>query len=247
MTESEKTRSDWEALAARLTSSLHLATPPVFLAFSEEASPAPQFSKPMSEATPDGRRGRVPASCVFWIEAGLNGAFSTVAADHGNCSVGLFTHGFAELDPGKEDVSALLESGWVTPEMVPAIPFVKNPPASITYGRLEAVPDGVTPDVVLLRVNGRQMMVLSDSIPGLSIEGKPQCHIVALAKEHGRPAASVGCALSRARTGMRPEEMTCALPAVQLVSLVDSIEKTAATDSVVAKYAAEDARRFAFD
>ena len=53
-----------------------------------------------------------------------------------------------------------------------------------------------------------QMMVLSDALPGMRIEGKPQCHIVALAKEHGEVAASVGCALSRARTGMRPDEMT---------------------------------------
>ncbi len=95
----------------------------------------------------------------------------------------------------------------------------------------------------MLRVNGRQMMVLSDAIPGLRIEGKPQCHIVAVAKE-GEPAASVGCALSRARTGMRPDEMTCALPAAGLEQVVEAIERTAATDSVVAKYAADDARRF---
>ena len=43
---------------------------------------------------------------------------------------------------------------------------------------------------------------------------------------------------------MRPEEMTCALPAADLERLVEAIEQTAATDSVVAKYAAEDARRF---
>jgi uncharacterized protein (DUF169 family) len=128
--------------------------------------------------------------------------------------------------------------------MVPAIPVVSARPGAITYGRLEAVPVGVEPDVVMLRVNGRQMMILSDSIPGLRIEGKPQCHIVALAKDAGTPVASVGCALSRARTGMRPEEMTCALPAGTLAGIVDQIEATAATDSVVAKYAADDARRF---
>jgi hypothetical protein len=44
---------------------------------------------------------------------------------------------------------------------------------------------------------------------------------------------------------MKPDEMTCALPAPALEALVGSIENTAATDSVVAKYAAEDARRFA--
>ena len=66
-----------------------------------------------------------------------------------------------------------------------------------------------------MRVNGRQLMVLSDAIPGLRVEGKPQCHIVAIAKQDKVPAASVGCALSRARTGMTPDEMTCALPGRQ--------------------------------
>ena len=46
-------------------------------------------------------------------------------------------------------------------------------------------------------------------------------------------------------TGFRPEEMSCALPAAELACLVRLIEETAASDSVVAKFAAEDARRFA--
>ncbi|MHB1711234.1 MAG: hypothetical protein ACYCV7_07505 [Acidimicrobiales bacterium] len=89
------------------------------------------------------------------------------------------------------------------------------------------------------------MMVLSDAIPGLRIEGKPQCHIVAVAKEQGVAAASVGCALSRARTGMKPHEMTCAIPAAEFSEVARRVAATAEMDSVVAKYAAEDARRFA--
>jgi len=42
--------------------------------------------------------------------------------------------------------------------------------------------------------------VLGSAFIELRIEGKPQCHIVALAKQQGQIAASVGCALSRART-----------------------------------------------
>ncbi|MGZ4525720.1 MAG: hypothetical protein ACXVX7_04510 [Mycobacterium sp.] len=74
----------------------------------------------------------------------------------------------------------------------------------------------------MLRANGRRLMVLSDALPGLRIEGKPQCHIVAVAKEQGEVAASVGCALSRARTGMRAEEMTCAIPAGNLGDVVQT-------------------------
>ena len=240
--------SDWRALSDRLVGALHLSTAPVFLAFgTERPGNVPEFDAPMSEPAGDGRQGRVSASCVFWMEAEKAGAgFSTVAEDHGNCSVGRLTHGFSSLEEvaGNDDVTALLSSGWVTPEMVPAIPLVAERPGAITYGRLEAVPDGVAPDVVMLRVNGRQLMVLSDSIPGLHIDGKPQCHIIAIAKDQGVPAASVGCALSRARTGMRPDEMTCALPAASLADIAGRIETTAATDTVVAKYAADDARRF---
>ncbi|HEV8065176.1 MAG TPA: DUF169 domain-containing protein [Acidimicrobiales bacterium] len=236
--------ADWSTLSARLENALHLQAAPVFMAFGRAG--APEYDAPMSEPAADGRAGRAPASCVFWVQAAEREAFTTVAADHGNCSVGLFTHGFASLDEvaGNDDVAALLASGWVTESVIPQIPSVTSRPEAITYGRLDAVPDGVSPDVVMLRVNGRQMMVLSDSIPGLSIQGKPQCHIVAIAKEQSVPAASVGCALSRSRTGMRPDEMTCALPAAGLEDTVASIEQTAATDSVVARYAAEDARRF---
>ena len=119
---------------------------------------------------------------------------------------------------------------------------MREQPGAVTYGPLADTP--VDPDVVFLRVTGRQLMVLSDAIPGLRIEGKPQCHIVAVAKEEGVPAASVGCALSRVRTGMPPTEMTCAIPAAQLAEIVASVQQHAGADSAVAKYAADDAPRF---
>jgi uncharacterized protein (DUF169 family) len=177
---------------------------------------------------------------------GATRTFSTEPEDHGNCSVGRYTHGLASLDEvaGNSDVEALLESGWVSPEAVGKIPSISVRPGSITYGPLADTPESLDPDVVLLRVNGRQLMVLSDALPGLRIEGKPQCHIVAIAKEQRVPAASVGCALSRARTAMTPDEMTCALPTGDLERIVTDIEKTAQTDTVVARYAANDARRF---
>ena len=54
-----------------------------------------------------------------------------------------------------------------------------------------------------------RLMILKDAFPSLRIEGKPQCHIIAIAMESGEIAASVGSALSRARTGMRSDELTC--------------------------------------
>jgi uncharacterized protein (DUF169 family) len=237
--------TDWSSLASELTSSLFLAAPPVAITFSDAppAEVAP-FDEPMPAPAADGRTGRVPAGCVFWIK-GAERTFSTVADDHANCSVGSMTHGFKTLDEvaGNGDVATLLETGWVTMDVVPSIPVVHERPGAVTYGPLADTP--IDPDVVLLRVNGRQMMVLSDAIPGLRIEGKPQCHVVAIAKEDGVPAASVGCALSRVRTGMQPSEMTCAIPAASLADVLASIRRNAEADAAVAKYAADDARRFA--
>jgi uncharacterized protein (DUF169 family) len=171
--------------------------------------------------------------------------FGTVAEDHGNCSVGSLTHGFKTLDEvaGNSDVAALLETGWVTMDIVPQIPVVTEKPGTVVYGPLAETP--IDPDVVLLRLNAKQLMVVSDAVPGLRIEGKPQCHIVAIAKEQGEIAASVGCALSRVRTGMPATEMTCAIPAAKVDEVVTAIERNSVADAAVAHYAADDAVRFA--
>jgi len=237
--------TDHRSLADSLSKALHLAVAPIGISFGPEAAAGvPAFDEPMSEPAPDGRAGRVPAGCVFWVRAAER-SFTTVPEDHGNCSVGRYTHGLAALEDvaGNDDVAALLESGWVDAEAVGAIPAISERPGTITYGPVAEA--ATTPDVVLLRVNGRQMMVLSDALPGLKIQGKPQCHIVAMAKEDDEVVASVGCALSRARTGMRPDEMTCALPGSRLAEVTAAVERAAAIDTVVAKYAADDARRFA--
>jgi uncharacterized protein (DUF169 family) len=236
--------NDWAALASSLTDSLHLGAPPIAITFAAEAPDGvPSFDEPMAAPTDDGRTGRVPAGCVFWMK-GAERTFATVAEDHGNCSVGSVTHGFKTLDEvaGNSDVAALLDSGWVTMDVVPSIPVVTERPGAVLYGPLADTP--VDPDVVLLRVNGKQLMTVADAWPGLRIEGKPQCHIVAIAKEQGEPAASVGCALSRVRTGMNVAEMTMAIPGPRLAEFVGSLQQTAAVDGVVARYAADDARRF---
>ena len=239
------TTQDWPSLAAALSDCLHLSTPPLAITFSDAPlEGVPMFDEPMPAPLPDGRTGRVPAGCVFWMKA-ADRTFGTVAEDHGNCSVGSMTHGFKTLEEvgSNSDVAALLESGWVTMDVVPQIPVVREKPGAVTYGPLAESP--MDPDVVLLRVNGKQLMVLSDAIPGLRVEGKPQCHIVAIAKEQGEIAASVGCALSRVRTAMPATEMTIAIPAGQVGGVIEAIERNAVADAAVARYASEDMQRFA--
>ena len=233
------------AQAESLTSLLGLSHPPLAITFSSESPDgvAP-FSSAMPEPTPDGRTGRVPAGCVFWVEA-RDKTFTTVAEDHGNCSVGSLTHGFKTLEEAATgaDVATLVESEWVTPDVFPHIPTLAEKPDFVTYGPLADASS--EPDVVFIRLNGKQAMMLHDAWPALRVEGKPQCHIIPIAKEAGEVALSVGCMLSRVRTGMSNNEVTCAIPAGKLGELLDSLQSANNADMKVAAYAAADAKRFA--
>lgn len=237
---------DWPALAAALDEELSLESAPIAITFTASDT-APEgvshYAGAMPDPTPDGRTGKVPAGCVFWIKA-TDQTFTTTAEDHGNCSVGGMTHGFKTLDEvaNNSDVAALLETGWVTLDVVPHIPVVTQRPTFVTYGPLAQTP--VDPDVVLLRLNPKQVMVMHDALPDMRLEGKPQCHIIAIAKEQNEVAASVGCMLSRVRTGLPNGQMTCAIPALRLADVIDCLRTTSVADKAVAAYAAEDARRF---
>jgi uncharacterized protein (DUF169 family) len=236
---------DHAALGAELSALLRLGVPPIGIAFRDE--PETPGVAPVGGARPaptaDGRTGAAAAPCVFWFLA-TGRTFSTVAEDHANCSVGSYTHGFKTLAEvaDKADVAALVQSGWVGEADFPRVPAVKDRPASIVYGPLDALP--VAPDVVFLRLNPKQAMVLDDALGGVRFEGKPQCHVLAIAKDEGEPAISVGCMLSRVRTGMGNGEMTCALPAAKLGETVEALRRNAETERTVAAYAAADAARF---
>ena len=233
-----------QKLAEDLVTALGLQHPPLAIRFTQEAVPGVEpFDDDMPAPTEDGRTGRVPAGCVFWMKA-EGQTFSTVAADHANCSVGSVTHGFKSLEEvgNKSDVGALVGAGWVAPEMFPAIPVVKQRYRYVSYGPLQDAVD--SPDVVFLRLNAKQAMTLSDAFPRLRFEGKPQCHIIAIAKEQEEVAISVGCMLSRVRTGMPNTEMTCAIPGTRLAEVAQQLKTTADIDATVARYASEDTRRF---
>ena len=238
------TQRRWAPLAEDLVDLLGLHAPPIAISFVAEAPPGVDaFDEPRPAPADDGRTGGVPAGCVFWMKA-VDRTFSTAREDHGNCSVGSLTHGFVSVEEvaGNSDVGALFESGWVSPEDVPGIPTVTDNPGTVVYGPLAETP--VEPDLALLRITPAQLMALSDAVPGMHLGGKPQCHIVALAKDAGEVAASTGCALSRVRTGMSESEMTVAIPGPRIAEVVDSLRATRRADAAVAGYAARDSQRF---
>jgi uncharacterized protein (DUF169 family) len=232
------------ALSDVLTDLLGLEHAPIAITFHDELPDdgVPLFDAPMSEPTEDGRSGRAAAPCVFWMHAHER-TFDTLAEDHGNCSVGRFTHGFADaadiLD--KSDVAALLDVGWVTMEAFAGVAALSRRPKGVRYGPLAEA--GATPDVVLLRVTPRQMMEINDAVD-VDWSGKPQCQILPRAADDGVIAASMGCALSRARTGMGDDELTVAVPGYRVEELIAALRPVTTADGAVVGYAVADLARF---
>lgn len=236
--------TDFRTAAADLVDILGLNAPPLAISFHTTASDVAPFGGAHPAPTEGGRTGAVAAGCVFWMKA-TERTFATDAADHANCSVGSLTHGFRTLEEvaDNEDVAALVGAEWVSPDMFPQIPTVGETPAQVVYGPLADAP--VAPDVVFLRLNGKQAMMLHDACPDIQFEGKPQCHVIPIATEQGKIALSVGCMLSRVRTGMSNNEMTCAIPAARTGEVIAALKKAVAADRQVAAYAAQDSKRFA--
>ena len=236
--------SNHQTMSDKLVELLGLTHAPIGITFCDTVpSDIPGFGASYPDKTEDGRTGAVAAGCVFWTEA-HDRTFATVPADHGNCSVGSLTHGLISLEEAatRADVQAVCEANWVTPEIFPHIPTVAEQPESIVYGPLaEATND---PDVVLLRLVAKQAMQLHSAVPSIQFEGKPQCHIIPIAREQKKPAVSVGCMLSRVRTGMNNNELTCAIPFDQLQQVIDSLEGVCEADRLVAGYASQDKKRF---
>jgi len=240
----ERTILTQTAVSDALTDLLGLEHTPIAITLHDELPDdgVPRFDEPMSELTEDGRSGRVAAPCVFWMHAHER-TFDTVAEDHGNCSVGRFTHGFVDaadiLD--KTDVASLLEVGWVTMEAFGGVASLSRRPKGVRYGPLSETTSD--PDLVLLRVTPRQMMEINDAVD-VDWSGKPQCQILPRAAEMGVIAASMGCALSRARTGMSDDELTVAVPGNRVSELVDALGPVTRADDAVVGYAEADLARF---
>ena len=238
--------ADWTDLSQRLADLLELEHAPIAITFSEEPrlseSGIEPFGGALSEPTADGRSGAVPAPCVFWMHAHTR-TFTTSPNDHGNCSVGEYTHGLVEAGDilEREDVGALLDVGWVTMEAFAGVAALERRPQAIIYAPLADTPGD--PDVVLLRLSPRQAMELGDAVQ-LNLSGKPQCQILPIAIDQDKVALSMGCALSRARTGMGDDELTCAIPPGQLGDIVANLENVVGADRQVVGYAHADAARF---
>jgi len=192
---------------------LQLTSPPVAIAFVDN----PPVGVPRVNASE-------PAGCGYWRRAAGGETFFTVADDHKRCPVGAHTHNvpMSEAEQGELMVlvQTMVDLSYLKMAEIPNIPTRKTPMQVAVYSPLADAP--VTPDVVLVRGNPRQLMLLAEAAQAAGVAadgatmGRPTCAVIPAAINADRTAASFGCVGNRVYTGAGEGDAYYAIPGSKL-------------------------------
>jgi uncharacterized protein (DUF169 family) len=208
------------APAKQLENLLELRTAPVALSF----QPTPPANIPrIAPAAPSG--------CTYWKRAAEGQTFYTEAADHYNCPIGAYTHG-VDLPPVQakeleEMVGTMIKLSYLRPEEVPSIPRRQDKFGVAVYAPLADA--SFEPDVVLVRGNAKQMMLLAEAAhaAGVGVEpgmmGRPTCAVIPEVLHSKHSVASLGCIGNRVYTGLADDELYFALPGKHVATVVEKL------------------------
>jgi len=199
---------------------LNLTSPPVAVAF-VSAAPA---GVPHVAAVE-------PAGCGYWRRAAAGEVFYTVADDHKRCPIGAHTHNVTLSPEEKQELMGLVQTmvglSYLKMEEVPQIPTRKTPLEVAVYAPLDRAP--VAPDVVLVRGNARQLMLLAEASQSAGVSGagptmgRPTCAVLPEAINTARTSASFGCIGNRVYTGAGDDEAYFAIPGAQLAVVEEQL------------------------
>lgn len=186
--------------------------------------------------TPPARLPRIdhslPAGCAYWKYASEGHAFYTTPEDHFNCPVGAFTHGVSLPEAQKTELEGLIGTmiklEYLQGEEVASIPHRHEPLRIAMYAPLED--EAFAPDVVIVRGNVRQMMLVSEAarsagiFNGADILGRPACAMIAHATDTGNAVASFACIGNRVYTNLADDELYVTIPGRSLASVLERLE-----------------------
>jgi uncharacterized protein (DUF169 family) len=199
-----------------LTELLHLTSPPVAITFVDAAPSGVQHVSAVEAA-----------GCGYWRRAAEGEVFYTAADDHKRCPVGAHTHNVTLSPTEQQELMGLVQTmvglSYLKMEDVAQIPTRKTPMKVAVYAPLAAAP--LPPDVVLVRGNAHQLMLLAEAAQAADAAGtgptmgRPTCAVLPEAINAGRTAASFGCIGNRVYTGADETEAYFAIPGAQLAAV----------------------------
>ena len=198
-----------------LTELLRLTSAPVAIAFVDTAPPGVAHVAATE-----------PAGCGYWRRAAAGEVFFTVADDHKRCPIGAHTHNvpfLSEAEQERAHGAGADDGGVVVPE--DGRRGGDSPPARLrcrsrSIRRLAVAP--LPPDVVLVRGNARQLMLLSEAAQAAGVSGtgatmgRPTCAVLPAAINSDRTASSFGCVGNRVYTGADENDAYFAIPGAHL-------------------------------
>jgi uncharacterized protein (DUF169 family) len=216
-----------------LTDLLALTSPVVSIAFTD--TPPAGVKRVASSG---------PASCDYWRQAACGETFYTVADDHKTCPIGAHTHHVATSTEEQAELMGLVQNmvglSYIRMEEVPSIPRRTTPLAVAVYSPLASAP--VKPDVVLVRGNARQLMLITEAAQVAGIAGvgpamgRPTCAVLPAAINSQTVSVSFGCVGNRVYTGATENEAYVAIPGPHLGAIVDSLRIIIHANSVLEQF-----------
>jgi uncharacterized protein (DUF169 family) len=172
-----------------------------------------------------------PAGCGYWRRAAAGEVFFTEPADHKSCPVGAHTHhvelSAAEVKELQSLVGVMVGLEYLKPSDVPQIPTMKEAFRGAVYAPLAKAP--VRPDVVLVRGNPRQLMLLAEAAQSAGVSGsgptmgRPTCAVLPESISSQKTAASFGCIGNRVYTGASDDEAYFAIPGDALAAVEERL------------------------
>ena len=223
---------DTAHIAHQLEQLLGLRSHPIAIAFREEAPVGvPRVA------------GAGPSGCSYWARAAEGDRFFTEASDHFGCPIGAYTHGIElprEQGDELENVLGMMSDvQYIQMEEVPDIPRREGQFRVAVYAPLAQSP--TAPDVVLIRGDARQVMLLAEAahaLPaaGRGMMGRPTCAAIPEAMRSNTAVASLGCIGNRVYTGLADDELYFAVPGGQVEALVRKLETIVGANRALEEY-----------
>lgn len=220
-------------LGSRLQELLGLTTSPVAIAFRDEVPAGVQHVG-----------AAAPAGCAYWKLAADGRIFYTTADDHLNCPIGAYTHG-VPLSPAKgaelnETLGFMAGLDYIRMEEVPGIPTLSAPFQFGLYAPLNVSP--FEPDLVIVRGNARQIMVLSETAsasniaPTAAAMGRPACAMIPATLNANESVTSLGCIGNRVYTSLGDDELYFTIRAADLPVIVSKLERLVTANRELENY-----------
>jgi uncharacterized protein (DUF169 family) len=129
---------------------------------------------------------------------------------------------------------------YIRMEEVAALPRVPGPFRIAVYSPLAKAP--VPPDVVVIRGNARQIMLVAEAANAVGIArdgatlGRPACAMIPAAMGSAQGNTSLGCIGNRVYTGLADAELYFTIPGARLGEVADALSTIARANRELQSY-----------